>query len=313
MKIDPRTPLLTLCAFLAGLAGLLGQEAVSDAPAKARRTLPPGRHFLRLVKEGEASQLQTSIVRYRNADGAVCDLIAAVHVGEKSYYETLNKRFREYDALLYELVSDGQPPPAPGTAKARPSGGVSGLQMWMKRGLALQFQLEAIDYTVKNFVHADMDPETFLERSRERGESLLALMMRSMKQEMARQGQGQSTPQISLLDLVRIFTKKDRSLEFKRVMARQIQDLDSANELLEGEDGSVLVSERNKVAIEVLKRSLEEGKRHLGIFYGAAHMPDLEWRMVEELGFERTGVEWIVAWDMTGKENPGKLLPRERF
>ncbi len=34
------------------------------------------------------------------------DLIGAVHVAHKEYFQDLNRRFRSYDALLYELVAD---------------------------------------------------------------------------------------------------------------------------------------------------------------------------------------------------------------
>ena len=40
-----------------------------------------------------------------SARDVVVDLIGAVHVGEKAYYEALNKQFEDYDAVLYELVA----------------------------------------------------------------------------------------------------------------------------------------------------------------------------------------------------------------
>ena len=33
------------------------------------------------------------------------DLIGAVHIGDIAYYQQLNERFKQYDALLYELVA----------------------------------------------------------------------------------------------------------------------------------------------------------------------------------------------------------------
>ena len=44
-------------------------------------------------------------LRIKSASGFVVDLIGAVHVGEKSYYEALDKQFEDYDAVLYELVA----------------------------------------------------------------------------------------------------------------------------------------------------------------------------------------------------------------
>ena len=38
------------------------------------------------------------------------------------------------------------------------------------------------------------------------------------------------------------------------------------------------------------------------VFYGAAHMPDLETRLVEKLGFQPKGDDWLVAFGV----NPAK-------
>jgi hypothetical protein len=69
---------------------------------------------------------------------------------------------------------------------------------------------------------------------------------------------------------------------------------------LEGPNGSVLVTERNKAAIKVLKQQIAAGKKNMAIFYGAAHMKDMEKRL-EDLGFKRQKVEYRVAWDLTPK------------
>ena len=72
------------------------------------------------------SHLETSITRYelKNADGktVTVDLIGAVHVGEKEYYEALNKRFEQYDSMLYELVApEGTVIPKGGRASPKAS------------------------------------------------------------------------------------------------------------------------------------------------------------------------------------------------
>src|SRR6476620_8096225 len=63
--------------------------------------------FLRLTRDAhdEPLAMQTAIVRYVPKDGddrkgLVVDLIGAVHIGEKSYYDALNKEFEKYDVLL---------------------------------------------------------------------------------------------------------------------------------------------------------------------------------------------------------------------
>src|SRR5690606_10004869 len=72
-------------------------------PAEANK--PEEFQFIRVRKDedGTPIALETAIVRYVPAtgeDGVSLDLIGAVHVGDREYYETLNKRFKQYDALL---------------------------------------------------------------------------------------------------------------------------------------------------------------------------------------------------------------------
>ncbi len=71
------------------------------------------------------------------------------------------------------------------------------------------------------------------------------------------------------------------------------------------EDGkrkeSVIVTDRNRKAIQVLKRELAKDRKRLCIFYGAAHMPDLEQRLVD-LGFTKKSQRWLTAWDVRAKK-----------
>jgi len=59
----------------------------------------------------------------------------------------------------------------------------------------------------------------------------------------------------------------------------------------------VIVTERNKAAIEVLKKTMAAGKKKISIFYGAAHMPDMA-RRLEEMGFKAVRTDWQMAWDL---------------
>ena len=59
----------------------------------------------------------------------------------------------------------------------------------------------------------------------------------------------------------------------------------------------MILTDRNKVALKVLARELAAAKE-LAIFYGAAHLPDLEERMIEKMGFERKATRWVMAWNL---------------
>ena len=66
-------------------------------------------------------------------------------------------------------------------------------------------------------------------------------------------------------------------------------------------EGSVIVVERNKKALAVLGKRLDAGEKKLGIFYGGAHMPDMESRLVSEFKLRRSQVKWFTAWSIRKK------------
>ena len=264
----------------------------AEAPDKTR--------FLRYVDDPKSPRLEAAIVTYRNADDVRVHLVSAVHVGEKKYYDGLAETFRGYDALLYEMV---KPKAMSAPVRGQKSGGmVSGFQRFLKDVLELEFQLDAIDYGAANFVHADLDAETFARLQEERGESLFSLMLQSMMNQMARAGQPGAPAPITVFDLLAAMNSPDSARQYKLLLARQFQDVEAQVASLEGPDGSVLLTERNKAALRVLGETIAAGRRNVGVFYGAAHMQGLEDALVNEMGFERVGVEWRVAWDMTPRE-----------
>ena len=76
------------------------------------------------------------------------------------------------------------------------------------------------------------------------------------------------------------------------MLAEQFADLDDAMDAMEGPNGSVIVGERNKVALRVLNEQVAHGKKYLGIFYGAGHLRLME-KSLEETGFKRVGVTCV--------------------
>jgi hypothetical protein len=77
--------------------------------------------------------------------------------------------------------------------------------------------------------------------------------------------------------------------------------------LLEGGAGlgptldTILVKDRNEAAMKVLEREIKKGTKRIAIFYGAAHMPDFDRRLTQDLKLTRGPVTWDEAWDLRGK------------
>src|SRR3990170_4399613 len=176
---------------------------VAKPPASARTDVEAsdadlGHDWVRLElgAQGEVLGMQTAVVRYAavppvggaGKSPVEVDLIGAVHIGDAAYYRQLNEHFKQYDALLYELVAPegtvverGR-----GTSNAHP---VGILQNGIKRLLELDHQLEQIDYTKPNFVHADLTPEQFVQAMEDRNESFLQMYFRLLGEAMAQQNQ----------------------------------------------------------------------------------------------------------------------------
>lgn len=255
--------------------------------------------YLRLLRDddGAPSELQTAIVSFVPADdtrqGLTIDLIAAVHIGEKSYYERLNERFRDYEALLYELVAaEGTRVPKGGVKSKHP---VGRLQTGLKDFLDLYFQLDEIDYQSKNFVHADMSPEEFSKSMEDRGETIWGLVLRALGRSMAEEPKGDA---LSDFKLLMALMDKNRALRVKRLLAEQFEDLEGVASVFDTGRGSTLVTERNKRALAVLRQEIAAGKKRLAIFYGAAHMPDMARRLMADFNVKPAEPRWLTAWDL---------------
>jgi hypothetical protein len=86
----------------------------------------------------------------------------------------------------------------------------------------------------------------------------------------------------------------------KQVMAEQFQEMEATMSVLNGPDGTTIITERNKKALAVLDREIKKGRKSLGIFYGAGHLPDMEERLAKD-GFKPSGRRWLTAWALSPK------------
>jgi hypothetical protein len=278
-----------------------------------------GTEWVRFTKDedGNPQALEIAIVRYVPAKMAAqfagntkegslpnarqyVDLIGAVHVGDKAYYEGLNDSFRQYQALLYELVApEGtRVERGRGTSNLHP---VGAMQNGIKSMLELEHQLEMVDYTRPNFVHADMSPEEFGESMTARDESFMQMYMRMAGQAIAEQSGDPSQGFMMNLDLLSAMASENKALKLKTTIAKQFASMESMLSGMSGPEGSTLITERNKTALEVLRKQQKAGKRKIGIFYGAGHLNDMHERLIKDFGMQPVGITWVEAWDLREK------------
>jgi len=327
--------LMALCLALAWLfpSSLAAQDAAKSAgeppPAKAAAAnlaqldektedkkddkaddkKDDGPKFIRVRRDdkGKPLAMETAVVRYISADrpGVVVDLVGAIHIADKSYYDELNKLFETYEVVLYELVApEGTRIPKEGRPgnNAHPIGA---LQNGMGAMLELEHQLDRVDYTKQNLVHADMSPEEFAKSMTDRGESIMQMFLRLMGQGMVQQaaqqqkeGGGGSTD----LNLLMALFSRDRAHKLKTLFADQFENMEAQMLMFDGPEGSTIITERNRKAFEVLDKQLKEGKKNVAVFYGAGHLPDMEKRLGADFGLKREGEKWLTAWSLERKK-----------
>jgi hypothetical protein len=128
----------------------------------------------------------------------------------------------------------------------------------------------------------------------DKGESILGLMVQQAIKNMTAE-QKKDTPDIGLDDVLNAFSGDDGGRNLKLILAKQFGDIED-----EFSGATVLISERNRAALHVMRDQIKSGKKNLAIFYGAGHMEDMSERL-EDMGFTRGNTEWQTAWDIKPK------------
>ncbi len=267
------------------------QPAKEEAPGK--KEVVEASDFIRIDEDDKAARLQTSVTRYEK-NGVTVDLIGAVHIADKSYYADLNKSFEKYDALLFEMV--GGEKMEKGKVPDQEEGGgdvqtnlLRGMVEGMSRFLKLSGQMEEIDYSAANFVHADLTMKQFQAKQEEKGESLLSFALAA-----AQQAQNEGVEQPNPARLIAALLSGD-SNSLKLEMMKSLGQGDDQITALAG--NNVIIGDRNAKCIKVLRKQVKKGRKTIGIFYGAAHNPDLEARLFK-MGYKKGKQEWMTAWDV---------------
>ena len=253
--------------------------------------------FIRVKETDESAKLQTAFFGYEK-DGVRVDLIGAIHLADRKYYEFLNKSFTNYEVLLFEMVGGenlgGGAKPAleepeekpPAEQEENKLAGLRTLYESMEKALGLTGQGGVIDYTAKNFVHADLTMKEFEALQEQRGESLLGFMIRAG---IAAQKPSRDPSTLNLMRGMLTGRTDLVKLEMMHTMAGGDKQIDA----IAGEN--VIIGDRNAKCLEVLDREVAAGRKHLGIFYGAAHFPDMERKMIEK-GYTKVSSKWLTAW-----------------
>lgn len=166
-----------------------------------------------------------------------------------------------------------------------------GLQGKLADALGVVFQLDAIDYRGARWTNCDMDADELRARLAEEdvdpeelfglldGSSLTARFAGALLDLLGRFQTGQAVLRLVGIELL------GRADELLAIAPGELGDL-----------MAILIEERNAIVVDGVRAALDgPGTRSIGVFYGAAHMQDLERRLVQELELTAGRTAWLPA------------------
>lgn len=253
--------------------------------------------FIRVVEDEKQAQLQTSITTYRKGDTSIT-LIGAIHIADEDYFQALNKEFTKYPVLLFELIGgenaaktlNGKPGEKEEAADGRPAEGLRGLYGSFASTMQLAEQIDLIDYTKENFVHADLTMAEYQKLTEGKSDEVLAFALQTSVKGSEISGKPFGGMDMGLV--MRAILSGD-STGLKLQYMTLMEQGDESTAALTGKN--LVISDRNDKCFAVLAEQRKKGAQKIGIFYGAAHFPDMERRLLAD-GFEQVQHDWLTAW-----------------
>ena len=276
-----------LCAGLIVILAAMRCVAGEAGPA----TTQPTENFVRFERDGHGGgKMQAALGHYQNGNGIKVDLLSTMHIGDSAFFHAIARQFPKYDAVLYELVAPHDVPPT--------EEGVNDQQLMIARDCDLDNQGPHINYLRPNFVHADLSLEEIQKLEVEKHGTFKGAFGEGPGIKAARDERDTAGQREVYADLQA--SKVANVGERIRLMRRAYsQLLEFTARPAPGQTYpagmEVLVGARNDQVMRVLEDQINGGKKNLAVFYGAAHMVDLESRLFK-LGFKRQSLVWQATW-----------------
>jgi hypothetical protein len=303
--------------LLAALPLWLGCKSAPPKPnlwSVASEPLPPistnVAPYLRIARPAtNITELQVAVRQFvpRDPSKPVVWLAGVSHVGETNYYQSLQKMLNAQDLVLFEGVTDRASRAAGRKSFDRAEEDLGSMQDIMAESLGLAFQLNSIDYERPNFQNSDLTIEQLgqliakegppgkpsktaqeFEKLMEmmQGDSLVAALIGAGMKLIGSSPKLQAMMKLMMIEVLGRF-EGDMS---------QFQGLPPEWQRLV----EILIRARNDAVIKDLQAELVKPAppKTVAIFYGAAHMEDLERRLTRELNYRPGREEWFSAFSV---------------
>lgn len=287
--------------------------------AQAADALPASGYSRIANPDTNTVQLQIALRKFLPAQklGPAIWLAAVMHVGEPDYYKALQKFLGTQTVVLYEGINaEAHPRHVHDSTDAAPrspaphadTNGYS-MQSTLARSLGLVFQLEAIDYDQTNFLNSDLSVQQIQRvmsggmplgpRGKEGGGSSFDTLLQIMDGSsflgsLFKVGMGfiAASPELQAVAKLTLIEAVGR-------LKGDLSDVQGLppdwKELIK-----VLIEARNKNLMDDLRDELKKipSSGSVAVFYGAAHMDDLEKRVTDELHYRPADETWLTAFSV---------------
>lgn len=264
----------------------------------------------RPARPGAQARLEVAISTFRHPRTQVeVQLYGVVHVADPDYYAAVQRDLDRCDVVLYELIKSER------AEQASQAELELGREVDLGRTLAdllgFEHQLEALDYSRRHWVHADLSHEQvqaalgepqLLERDifGRPSDAETSAQLR----DVIRQAKGFGKAVLDVFPGLRV--------KAKHTLAELLCE-DEGQPRPHNRRNDVIIYQRNAHVLQLLQRQLRSrGSGRIAIFYGAGHHADLAARL-RKLGWKQTTKRWLPAWRIGAPQpepappTPGKV------
>jgi len=280
-----------------------------------RQSILPQVAFVRTVDRTDGVSVSQTMARKLVAPGKPdVWLVGAAHIGAKQYYADLQELLDAQDTVLYEGVRSQKQPKAP--PKADPNAPKQFYQV-LSDAIGLDFQLVDINYNRPHWINSDLTMEQLDAINSKAGKGKPTMF--NTVEQMLQPG----SPQAKMM--TSFFQSAPPSIKeaFKIFLVDKISKMETM--LTAGSDPAtieVLLTARNKSVEDVFAQVMagSEPPKSVGIFYGAAHLYDIQKALAAKYGYQATEQRWFTfakadhkKLDATGKQfldTLNKMLPK---
>lgn len=296
LRVLSSTLLTTTCCLLLVACGAV---APVQPPPVGKLPRVIGEHsqargYARTIQSApDTFTTQTASRLFRKAGAPEIDLVGAIHIAQPDYYQRLQKRLDQSDLVLFEGVT------ARKSDEIATSGENKGVYKRMADSLGLQVQNAGIDYKRSSFQRCDLSLEEMVQILDQE------ILQGGPKAAAAAQAKAEFSELKHMLSGKSILTNLVMGLIGTSPLLREHVLLMTVSSGLGNDTGKqlsprlkqLILEDRNARVATDLRKLAGSISRHrrIAIFYGAAHLPDLE-RRLRSMGYSPvSGPSWNSA------------------